>query len=104
MRLQNCKPIEEFCVNFLNLTRLHYQLLSPQRPRSRSSRVQLLIEADTRRYECQVHGIHKFCNEISIVYSVCSLVTTVFFSVFWVWMIFFYGFAVSNKPQCPPQL
>ena len=72
LRLQNCKPIEEFCVNFLNLTRLHYQLLSPQRPRSRSSRVQLLIEADTRRYECQVHGIHKFCNEISIVYSVCS--------------------------------
>ena len=75
MRLQNCKPIEEFCVNVLNLTRLHYQLLSPQRPRSRSSRharVQLLIEADTRRYECQVHGIHKFCNEISIVYSLCS--------------------------------
>ena len=105
MRLQNCKPVEEFCVNFLNLTGLHYQLLSPQRPRSRSSRVQLLIEADTRRYECQVHGIHKFCNEISIVYSVCSTChNCIFFLVFRVWMIFFYGFAVSNKPQCPPQL
>ena len=49
-------PIEDFCANFLNFTRLHYQLLSPQRPRSRSSREQLLILADTRRYECQVHA------------------------------------------------
>ena len=24
------------------------------------------------------------------------------FSVFRFWMIFFYGFAVSNGPQCPP--
>ena len=26
----------------------------------------------TRRYECQVHGIHKSCYEISVVYFVCS--------------------------------
>ena len=28
--------------------------------------------AGTRRYECQVHGIHKYSKEISVVYSVCS--------------------------------
>ena len=42
--MQNCNPIEDFWANFLNLTRLHYQLLSPQKPRSRSSREQLLIK------------------------------------------------------------
>ena len=72
MRLQNCNPIKDFCANFINLIRLHYQLLNPQRPRSRSSKAQLLIWTGTKRYECQVHGIHKSCHEISVVYSVCS--------------------------------
>ena len=43
LRLQNCNPMENVCANFINLIRLHYQLLSPQRPRSRSSRAQRLI-------------------------------------------------------------
>ena len=87
--------------------------------------------AGTRRYECQVHGIHKYSKEISVVYSGCSachhciglirfLITgmwkcigfesfhavfgfdRIFFRFFGSWWFFFYGFAVSNKPQCPP--
>ena len=107
-------------------------LRGPQRPRSRSLREQLLIYADTRIYECQVHGTHRSCNEISVVYFVCSschhcigsirvLITGMwscigfdsFASGFRFWSNslrffgfgwFFYGFAVSNKPQCPPHI
>ena len=40
---RDCNPVEDFCANFLNLTRLNYRMVSPQKPRSRSLRKQLLI-------------------------------------------------------------
>ena len=80
---------------------------------------------DTRRHECQVHGIHKYCHEISVCSTChfCIRLIRVFITGtwkclsfhsfacgFWFWSNFFgfsvlddcfYGFVVFNTPQCP---
>ena len=73
-------------------------------------------QKDTKASD-KVHDIHKYFGEISVS-LVCSVphlsplyrFLTVLYAVFGFgpiflrfWMIFSFGFAVSNIPQCPPQ-
>ena len=100
--------MEDFCANFLNLAKFYYQPLSPQRPRSRSSREQLLIysasllcmmfhlsplhriDQGVDNWDMKMYRFWQFCMLFSILIE--------FFFGFSVLDDFFYGFAISYKP------